>query len=184
MTIAASFGAVVWVFQDGHLTSLLGIPATAPVTSFLPIIMIAILFGLAMDYEVFLVSRMRESYLRTKQPVESVVEGFSLSARVVTAAAIIMTSVFASFITGEDLIIKSFGFALAFGVLIDAFLVRMTLVPAVLALVGDRAWHLPRWIDRRVPDLDVEGEQLMEQLEADKRSQAPPPKTPEPSGHP
>jgi RND superfamily putative drug exporter len=184
LTIAASFGAVVWVFQDGHLTSLLGIPATAPVTSFLPIIMIAILFGLAMDYEVFLVSRMRESYLRTKQPVESVVEGFSLSARVVTAAAIIMTSVFASFITGEDLIIKSFGFALAFGVLIDAFLVRMTLVPAVLALVGDRAWHLPRWIDRRVPDLDVEGEQLMEQLEADKRSQAPPPKTPEPSGHP
>jgi RND superfamily putative drug exporter len=92
--------------------------------------------------------------------------------------------VFASFITGEDLIIKSFGFALAFGVLIDAFLVRMTLVPAVLALVGDRAWHLPRWIDRRVPDLDVEGEQLMEQLEADKGSQAPPPKTPEPSGHP
>jgi RND superfamily putative drug exporter len=183
LTIAASFGAVVWVFQDGHLTGLLGIPATAPVTSFLPIIMIAILFGLAMDYEVFLVSRMRESYVRTKQPVESVVGGFSLSARVVTAAAIIMTSVFASFITGEDLIIKSFGFALAFGVLIDAFLVRMTLVPAVLVLVGDRAWHLPRWMERRVPDLDVEGEQLIEQLEGSEGSQRQSPAPPASSGH-
>jgi RND superfamily putative drug exporter len=165
LTIAASFGAVVWIFQDGNLASVFGISATAPITSFLPIIMIAILFGLAMDYEVFLVSRMRESYLRTKQSTEAVVEGFSASGRVVTAAAIIMFSVFASFITGDDLIIKSFGLALAFGVVVDAFLVRMTLVPAVLAMLGDRAWHLPRWIDRRVPDLDVEGEQLMEQLE-------------------
>jgi RND superfamily putative drug exporter len=108
---------------------------------------------------------MRESYLRTQEATQSVVGGFSASARVVTAAAIIMTSVFASFISGDDLIIKSFGLALAVGVLIDAFLVRMTLVPAVLALVGDRAWHLPRWLDRRVPDRDVEGEQLVEELE-------------------
>lgn len=166
LTIAAAFGAVVWIFQDGHLASWFGIPATAPITSFLPIIMIAILFGLAMDYEVFLVSRMRESYLKPEGPTEAVVDGFSASARVVTAAAIIMTAVFASFISGDDLIIKSFGLALAFGVLVDAFLVRMTLVPAVLALVGDRAWHLPRWIDRRVPDLDVEGEKLIKQLES------------------
>jgi RND superfamily putative drug exporter len=165
LTIAAAFGLVVWIFQDGHLNSVLGIPATAPITSFLPIIMIAILFGLAMDYEVFLVSRMRESYLRSKQPTEAVIDGFSASGRVVTAAAIIMFSVFASFVTGDDLIIKSFGVALAFGVVVDAFLVRMTLVPAVLALIDHRAWHLPHWIDRRVPDLDVEGEQLMEQLE-------------------
>jgi RND superfamily putative drug exporter len=165
LTIAASFGAVVWIFQDGNLASVFGIPATAPITSFLPIIMIAILFGLAMDYEVFLVSRMRESYLRTKQPTDAVIEGFSASGRVVTAAAIIMFSVFASFITGDDLVVKSFGLALAFGVVVDAFLVRMTLVPAVLGMLGNRAWHLPGWIDRHVPDLDVEGEQLMEQLE-------------------
>jgi RND superfamily putative drug exporter len=165
LTIAAAFGVVVWVFQDGHLASLFGISATSPITSFLPIIMIAILFGLAMDYEVFLVSRMRESYLRKSQAREAIVGGFSASSRVVTAAAIIMTAVFASFITGDDLIIKSFGLALAVGVLVDAFLVRMTLVPAVLALVGDRAWHLPGWLDRRVPDLDVEGEQLVERLE-------------------
>jgi RND superfamily putative drug exporter len=165
LTISAAFGVVVWIFQDGHLNSVFGISAASPITSFLPIIMIAILFGLAMDYEVFLVSRMRESYLRTQEATRSVVDGFSASARVVTAAAIIMTGVFLSFVTGDDLIIKSFGLALAVGVLVDAFLVRMTLVPAVLALVGDRAWHLPRWIDRRVPDLDVEGEQLMERLE-------------------
>jgi RND superfamily putative drug exporter len=164
LTIAAAFGFVVWVFQDGNLNSVLGVHATAPVTSFLPIIMIAILFGLAMDYEVFLVSRMRESYLRTKEAVPSVVEGFSASSRVVTAAAIIMFSVFASFISGDDLIVKSFGAVLAFGVLIDAFLVRMTLVPAVLAMLGDRAWHFPGWLERHVPDLDVEGEQLIEQL--------------------
>ncbi|TMK82841.1 MAG: MMPL family transporter, partial [Actinobacteria bacterium] len=165
LTIAAAFGFVVWIFQDGNLNGVLGVPATAPVTSFLPIIMIAILFGLAMDYEVFLVSRMRESYLRTKEAVPSVVEGFSASSRVVTAAAIIMFSVFASFVSGDDLIIKSFGAVLAFGVLVDAFLVRMTLVPAVLAMLGDRAWHFPRWLDRHVPDLDVEGEQLIEELE-------------------
>ena len=142
LTIAAAFGFVVWVFQDGNLNSVLGVPATSPVTSFLPIIMIAILFGLAMDYEVFLVSRMRESYLRTSSR-PSVIEGFSAGSRVVTAAAIIMFSVFASFITGDDLMVKSFGAVLAFGVAFDAFLVRMTLVPAVLAMVKDRAWHLP-----------------------------------------
>jgi uncharacterized membrane protein YdfJ with MMPL/SSD domain len=174
LTIIAAFGFVVWIFQDGNLNSVLGVPAKAPITSFLPIIMIAILFGLAMDYEVFLVSRMRESYLRTKDATGSVIDGFSASGRVVTAAAIIMFSVFASFGTSEDLVIKSFGVALAFGVLVDAFLVRMTLVPAVLALVGRRAWRLPSWLDRHVPDLDVEGEQLMEQLEREQPAERPP----------
>jgi len=173
LTIAAAFGFVTWVFQDGNLNSLLGVPATSPVTSFLPIIMIAILFGLAMDYEVFLVSRMKESYLRTKDAVPSVVEGFSAASRVVTAAAIIMFSVFASFVSSDDLVVKSFGAVLAFGVIVDAFLVRMTLVPAVLAMLKDRAWHLPGWLDRHVPDLDVEGEQLIEQL--DREGTAPPP---------
>jgi RND superfamily putative drug exporter len=171
LTIAAAFGFSVWVFQDGNLNSVLGVPATSPVTSFLPIIMIAILFGLAMDYEVFLVSRMRESYLRTGKATPSVIEGFSAGSRVVTAAAIIMFSVFASFISGDDLVVKSFGAVLAFGVAFDAFLVRMTFVPAVLAMVKDRAWHLPGWLDRHVPDLDVEGEQLIEKLD---REQAAP----------
>jgi RND superfamily putative drug exporter len=166
LTLAAAFGAVVWIFQQGHLDKLLGVPATAPIASFLPIIMIAILFGLAMDYEVFLVSRMREQYVHGGEPTGAVVRGFSLSARVVTAAAVIMTSVFASFIAGDDLIIKSFGVALAFGVLIDAFLVRMTLVPAMLALSGRQAWYLPRSLDRALPDLDIEGEHLHEELPA------------------
>ena len=147
LTLAAAFGAVVWIFDQGHLNGLLGVPATAPIASFLPIIMIAILSGLAMDYEVFLVSRMREQYVRGGEPSGAVIRGFSLSARVVTAAAIIMASVFASFIAGDDLIIKSFGVALAFGVLVDAFLVRMTLVPAMLALSGRRAWYLPRSLE-------------------------------------
>ena len=173
LTIISAFGFVVWIFQDGHLNNVLGVPAKAPITSFLPIIMIAILFGLAMDYEVFLVSRMREAYLRTKDPTRSVIRGFAASGRVVTAAGIIMFSVFASFGTSEDLIIKSFGVALAFGVLVDAFLVRMTLVPSILAMVGHRAWRLPGWLDRHVPDLDVEGEQLMEELEKSEQPEKP-----------
>ena len=152
-------------------------------TSFLPIIMIAILFGLAMDYEVFLVSRMKESYLRTKEAVPSVVEGFSAASRVVTAAAIIMFSVFASFVTSDDLVVKSFGAVLAFGVIVDAFLVRMTLVPAVLAMLKDRAWTLPGWLDRHVPDLDVEGEHLIEQLEREQpRPAGEAPAEPAPAG--
>jgi RND superfamily putative drug exporter len=138
---------------------------TGPIVSFLPVLMIAILFGLAMDYEVFLVSRMRESYVHTGRARQATVDGFQASARVVTAAALIMIAVFSGFIIGDDIVIKSIGFALAFGVLVDAFLVRMTLVPAVLALLDRRAWWLPRWMDRRMPNLDIEGEKLMHELE-------------------
>jgi RND superfamily putative drug exporter len=128
------------------------------------VLMIAILFGLAMDYEVFLVSRMRESFARTGRALESTVDGFQASARVVTAAGIIMISVFSGFILDDDVVIKSIGFALAFGVLVDAFFVRMTLVPAVLALLGSRAWWLPRGLERRMPNLDIEGEKVMHGL--------------------
>jgi RND superfamily putative drug exporter len=165
LTIAASLGVVVWIFQQGHLADALGVTATAPVVSFLPVLMIAILFGLAMDYEVFLVSRMRESYVHSGRAREATVEGFQASARVVTAAALIMIAVFAGFVITDDVVVKSIGLALAFGVLADAFLVRMTLVPAVLALLGRRAWWLPRWLDRRMPNLDIEGEKLMHELE-------------------
>jgi putative drug exporter of the RND superfamily len=119
-----------------------------------------VLFGLAMDYEVFVVSRIREEYVHTGEPRTSVVTGTKHASRVVTAAALIMFSVFASFIGSEDNVIKAIAFALAFGVLVDAFLVRMTLVPAVLALVRGGAWWLPRWLDRLLPDLDIEGQHV------------------------
>jgi RND superfamily putative drug exporter len=127
--------------------------------------MIAILFGLAMDYEVFLVSRMRESYVHTGNAQDAIVNGFQASARVVFAAALIMIAVFSGFIINDDVVIKSIGFALAFGVLVDAFFVRMTLVPAVLALLGRRAWWLPEWLERKLPNLDIEGEKLMHELD-------------------
>jgi RND superfamily putative drug exporter len=160
LSVGASFGAVVAVFQWGWLGGLLGVPATGPVISFLPVILMAVLFGLAMDYEVFLVSRMREEYVHGAAPRAAVVTGARHAARVVVAAALIMFSVFASFVTIEDVIVKAIAFGLAVGILVDAFLVRMTLVPAVLALLGRSAWWLPRWLDRILPDLDVEGARL------------------------
>ena len=160
LTIATSIGVVVWIFQQGHLGGLLGVESTAPIISFLPILMIAILFGLAMDYEVFLVTRMRESFVRSGDALGSTISGFQASARVVSAAGLIMIAVFSGFIFGDDAVIKSIGVALAFGVLIDAFVVRMTIVPAVLALLGKRAWALPGWLDRLLPNLDIEGENL------------------------
>ncbi|SOC52238.1 putative drug exporter of the RND superfamily [Blastococcus aggregatus] len=163
LSVAASFGAVVAVFQWGWLADLLGVPATGPVISFLPIMLMAILFGLAMDYEVFLVSRMREEYVHGATPREAVVTGARHASRVVVAAALIMFSVFASFVTIEDVTVKAIAFGLAVGVLVDAFLVRMTLVPAVLALLGRSAWWLPAWLDRVLPDLDVEGAGLAEE---------------------
>jgi RND superfamily putative drug exporter len=160
LSVVASFGAVVAVFQWGWLMDLFGVPATGPVISFMPILLMAVLFGLAMDYEVFLVSRMREEFVHGAEPGAAVVGGMRHAARVVVAAALIMFSVFASFVTIEDVTIKAIAFGLAVGVLIDAFVVRMTLVPAVLALLGRSAWWLPRWLDRLLPDLDVEGARL------------------------
>jgi RND superfamily putative drug exporter len=183
LTIAASLGAVVWIFQEGNLADLLGVASTGPIVSFLPILMIAILFGLAMDYEVFLVSRMREGYVHTGRAREATINGFAASARVVTAAALIMIAVFSGFIIDDDVVVKSIGFALAFGVLVDAFLVRMTLVPAVLALLDRRAWWLPRWLDRRMPNLDIEGEKLLHELEPAPSAEAEPAAAQTPAPH-
>jgi RND superfamily putative drug exporter len=160
LSVGASFGAVVAVFQWGWLMDVFGVPATGPVISFMPILLMAVLFGLAMDYEVFLVSRMREEFVHGGEPRESVVAGMRHASRVVVAAALIMFSVFASFVHIDDVTVKAIAFGLAVGVLVDAFVVRMTLVPAVLALVGRAAWWLPRWLDRALPDLDVEGARL------------------------
>ncbi|MET8154024.1 MMPL family transporter [Actinoplanes sp. NPDC049668] len=162
LSVAATFGAVVAVFQWGWLNSALGIDQAGPIISMLPIFLIGIVFGLAMDYEVFLVSRMREEHVHGAAPTQAVVSGFAHGARVVTAAAIIMVSVFAGFILSPESLVKSIGFALAVAILFDAFVVRMTIVPAVMTLLGRRAWWLPRWLDRLLPDIDVEGDRLRE----------------------
>ncbi|MDQ0811047.1 RND superfamily putative drug exporter [Streptomyces sp. B3I7] len=158
LSLGAAFGATVAVFQWGRLAGLLGVDSTGPVAGFMPIIVMAVLFGLAMDYEVFLVSAMREDYVRHRDARAAVVTGARNAARVVTAAALIMVSVFISFLFSHDADTMAIAFALAFGVLVDAFVVRMTLVPAVMSLLGDRAWWLPRRLDRVLPHLDVEGE--------------------------
>ncbi|WP_329041462.1 MMPL family transporter [Streptomyces sp. NBC_00178] len=164
LTIGATFGITVAIFQQGHLADLVGLDTPGPLVSFLPILLIGILFGLAMDYEVFLVSRMREDFVHGSDARESVVSGVGHNARVVSAAAIIMTAVFGGFVLMHDPIIKSIGFALAVGVLVDAFVVRMTLVPAVMHLLGRAAWWLPRPVDRILPDLDIEGERLQQEI--------------------
>ncbi|MBB2943353.1 RND superfamily putative drug exporter [Actinoplanes lutulentus] len=166
LSVAAAFGALVFIFQQGHLADLIGLESTGPIVSVMPIFLIGILFGLAMDYEVFLVTRTREEFVHGAAPNDAVVTGMSHGARVVTAAALIMMSVFSGFILADDTIIKSLGFALAFGVAVDAFLVRMTIVPTVLSLLGKAAWWLPRWLDKILPNVDVEGEQLTKQLAA------------------
>ncbi|MFB7594539.1 MMPL family transporter [Streptomyces sp. NPDC056160] len=160
LSVLAGLGAVVAVFQWGWLGRVFGVAEPGPVMSMMPIFMVGVVFGLAMDYEVFLVTRMREAYVHGRSPLDAVTDGFEHSARVVTAAAAIMISVFAAFMGSAEQMIRTIGFGLAVAVLFDAFVVRMALVPAVLALLGDRAWRLPRWLDRLVPDLDVEGERL------------------------
>ncbi|MFG3227677.1 MMPL family transporter [Kitasatospora sp. NPDC048194] len=160
LSVAAALGAVVAVFQWGWLADLIGVEQTGPVMSMMPIFMIGVVFGLAMDYEVFLVTRIREAFVHGEQPGEAIVTGFRHNARVVTAAAFIMIAVFAGFIGMSEPMIKMMGLGLAAAVAFDAFVVRMTIVPAVLALLGRRAWWLPRRLDRLIPDVDVEGSKL------------------------
>jgi uncharacterized membrane protein YdfJ with MMPL/SSD domain len=160
LSTAASLGLITWVFQDGHLSNLFNVDNAGPVVSFLPVLLIGILFGLAMDYEVFLLSRVRESFVHTGRARESVVTGYGQSGRVVVAAALIMIGVFGAFVLTDDPITKSIGLSLAFGVLVDAFVVRLTLVPAVMAVMGRRAWSPPAWLDRRMPNVDIEGSSL------------------------
>ncbi|MFI1676127.1 MULTISPECIES: MMPL family transporter [unclassified Streptomyces] len=164
LSVAAALGAVVAVFQWGWLADIVGVDQPGPIMSMMPIFMIGVVFGLAMDYEVFLVTRMREAYVHGARPGESVVTGFTHGGRVVAAAAIIMISVFSGFIMENDDMIKMMGFGLAIAVLFDAFVVRMAIVPAVLALLGKSAWWLPRWLDKVLPNVDVEGEKLHRNL--------------------
>jgi RND superfamily putative drug exporter len=160
LSVMAALGAVVAVFQWGWLASLLGVEQTGPIMSMMPIFLVGVVFGLAMDYEVFLVTRIREAHVHGERPGQAIVTGFRHGARVVTAAAVIMIAVFAGFIGSDEAMIKSIGFGLATAVFFDAFVVRMAIVPAVLALLGRRAWWLPGWLDRILPNVDVEGEGL------------------------
>ncbi|MGW7378798.1 MMPL family transporter [Streptomyces sp. NPDC054794] len=160
LSVMAALGAVVAVFQWGWLSGLMGVEETGPIMSMMPIFMVGVVFGLAMDYEVFLVTRMREAYVHGEKPSQAVVTGFKHGARVVTAAAVIMIAVFSGFIGSSESMIKMIGFGLAVAVFFDAFIVRMAIVPAVLALLGKKAWWLPKWLDRALPNVDVEGEGL------------------------
>ncbi|MCW5253790.1 MMPL family transporter [Streptomyces sp. SHP 1-2] len=162
LSVLAALGAVVAVFQWGWLSGLMNVEETGPVMSMMPIFMVGVVFGLAMDYEVFLVTRMREAYVHGEKPGEAIVTGFQHGARVVSAAAVIMMAVFAGFIGSSESMVKMIGFGLAIAVFFDAFIVRMAIVPAVLALLGKRAWWLPKWLDRALPNVDVEGEALAE----------------------
>ncbi|MFE2868047.1 MMPL family transporter [Embleya sp. NPDC059259] len=161
LSVLAALGVLVLVFQEGHAADLFGVEQTGPIMSLMPIFMMGIVFGLAMDYEVFLVSRMREAYTHGEGAEQAVVSGFRHSARVVTAAALIMIAVFSGFIGEQGGLIKMLGFGLAAAVLFDAFVVRMAIVPAVLALLGDRAWWLPSRLGRVLPRVDVEGSALL-----------------------
>jgi RND superfamily putative drug exporter len=170
LSVLAALGSVVAVFQWGWLAGLIGVEQTGPIMSMMPIFMIGVIFGLAMDYEVFLVTRMREAHVHGEGPGQAIVTGFRLGARVVTAAGVIMISVFAGFIGASDAMIKMMGFGLAIAILFDAFIVRMAIVPAILALLGRHAWWLPRWLDRVLPNVDVEGEGLRKTLESDDKA--------------
>ncbi|MDQ1046210.1 MMPL family transporter [Streptomyces sp. V4I2] len=174
LSVLAALGAVVAVFQWGWLAGLIGVEETGPIMSMMPIFMVGVVFGLAMDYEVFLVTRMREAYVHGESPSQAIVTGFRHSARVVAAAAVIMMAVFGGFISSSESMIKMIGFGLAIAVFFDAFVVRMAIVPAVLALLGKKAWWLPRWLDRALPNVDVEGEGLRTQDDLKKVGDADP----------
>lgn len=160
LSVLGAFGGVTWVFQEGHLASLFNITTPGPVLSFLPIIMTGILFGLAMDYQLFLVSGMKEAHSKGIDARTAVREGLHSGRTVVIAAATIMTAVFAGFIFNSNPMIKSIGFGLTLGIILDAFIVRLLVIPALMHLLGDAAWWLPKWLDKILPHLDVEGANL------------------------
>ena len=164
LSIGAAYGVIVAVFQWGWAKGLVGLDATVPVNPFVPMIMFAVLFGLSMDYEVFLLSRVREEYQRTGDSHQSVVDGLAATARVITSAALIMISVFLAFVATDDVTVKMFGLGLATAVFVDATLVRMVLVPSTMSLLGSANWWLPRWLDRVLPHMDFEGGDFSAQI--------------------
>nr|WP_238993059.1 MMPL family transporter [Jiangella aurantiaca] len=158
LSIAAAYGVVVAVFQWGWGSSLLGVDQPVPIESYVPMIMFAIVFGLSMDYEVFLLSRVREAWLATGENHGSVATGLAVTARVISSAALIMMTVFFAFVVADDVVIKMLAVGLGFSVLIDATVIRLLVVPAAMFLLGDRCWWLPRWLDRALPHLEPEAD--------------------------
>jgi RND superfamily putative drug exporter len=158
LSVAAAYGVVTWIFQEGHLINLVGLEHAVPIVSFVPLLMFAILFGLSMDYEVFLLTQMREHYAETHNPTRAVVDGLASTGRVITSAALIMVCVFTSFILNGDPVVKQFGVGLAVAIAIDATVVRCLLVPAVMTLFGRASWWLPSWMGRALPRISIEGE--------------------------
>jgi RND superfamily putative drug exporter len=167
LSVAAAYGVVTAVFQLGWGASLIGLPGAIPIVSFVPLLMFAILFGLSMDYEVFLLTQMNEHFRRHGDERRAVTEGLANTGRVITSAASIMVCVFASFILNGDPVVKEFGVGLAVAIAIDATLVRCLLVPAVMVLFGPRAWWLPSWLDRVVPRISIEGEAFFAKRDAE-----------------
>lgn len=160
LSIGAAYGVVVAVFQWGWGSSLLGVGGEVPIVAFVPLLMFAILFGLSMDYNVFLLSRIREAYFEGDSPPESVVHGLARIAKVILVAGLVMASVFLAFIAGGDVIVKMFGLGLGVAILIDVLIVRMIVSPALMTLLGDRAWWIPAWLDRILPDVSLEGDHM------------------------
>jgi len=157
LSIGAAYGVIVAIFQWGWLKDVFGLDRGGPIDAWIPMFLFAIVFGLSMDYEVFLLSRIKEEYDRTKNNATAVADGLAATARVITAAALIMFCVFGAFALGDDRALKLFGLGLAIAVLIDATIVRMVLVPATMELLGDRNWWIPRWLDRVLPNIEIEG---------------------------
>jgi RND superfamily putative drug exporter len=185
LSIAAAYGVVVAIFQWQWGSSLLGIDGEMPIVSFIPLLMFAILFGLSMDYNVFLQSRIREEYMKGASPRQSVIRGLARVSRLILAAGAIMTAVFLGFATDPDPIVKIFGVGLGAAILIDVLIVRMVVAPAVMTLLGDRAWWLPAWLDRLLPRLELEGDEKseapQEPTERDRRRAPFPPGPPAPA---
>lgn len=169
LSLVATLGFVTWVIQDGNFYEVFGFATSSPILNFLPILTIGILFGLAMDYEVFLVSRMREEYVHTGDARKAVLAGIRDSGGVVTAAGLIMIAVFTGFMMAPDPMTKVIGLALTFGVFFDAFIVRMMIVPAVMLILGKSAWYMPKWLDKILPNIDIEGESILKDLESPKK---------------
>ena len=156
LSAAAAFGVLVAVFEWGWLDAVVGLDTSGPTSSFLPVIVLSILFGLSMDYEVFLASRIREEFVAGGNAHRAINDGVAAVGRVIIAAALIMGSVFFAFILTDDRIVKSFGLGLGVAILVDAVLVRLILVPAIMTLLGRHAWYIPRWLDRVLPKLTIE----------------------------
>ena len=177
LSVAAAYGVVTFIFQEGHGASLVGLDGATPIVSFVPLFMFAILFGLSMDYEVFLLSQIQDHFREGGDATKAVIDGLATTGRVITSAALIMVSVFTSFILSGDPTVKEFGVGLAVAVAIDATIVRCLLVPAVMVKLG-RAWWLPRWLDRLLPRFSIEGEDYFATWERSARAVAAPPARP------